>query len=234
MSGGTLKLFFSYAHKDEDILRDLQKHLTPLRHERIVDFWYDRDLIAGDNWDEEISSQLEHADMVPVLISSDFVSSTYAYGKELRRALDLHERKQLRVVPVIARNCRWQNLPIGRLQALPESGRPITSWSDRDDAYVSVTLGVEEVARQLLSAGTSLVDDWLTSRLIRRRVIRAVQRYLASLGFHAGSIDGIPGPETERAVVRFQRAQGLKVDAMIGPEVIRRLEALAADSDSKR
>ena len=168
VGSGTLKLFFSYAHEDLDIVANLRKHLTPLCHEQIVEFWYDRDLVAGENWDDEIASRLEHADIAVVLVSSDFVASEYAYGKELRRALELHDRGRLRLVPVIARNCRWQNLPIGRLQALPESGRPITTWTDRDDAYVSVALGIEEVARQLLSAGSSLVDDWLTSPGSRR------------------------------------------------------------------
>lgn len=228
MGSGTLQMFFSYAHEDVDIVVNLQKHLTPLRHERIVEFWYDRDLLAGQSWDLEISSRLEHADIVVVLVSSDFVASEYAYGKELRRALELHDRGQLRVIPVIARNCRWQNLPIGHLQALPESGRPITSWTDRDDAYVSVALGIEDVARQLVSAGTGLVDDWLTSRLIRRSVIRVVQQHLASLGHYAGPIDGIPGRKTEEAVVRFQRTELLTVDAMIGPEVIQRLEESVA------
>lgn len=226
MASGTLKAFFSYAHEDVDVVVNLHKHLAPLRHEEIVEFWYDRDLLPGENWDDAIASRLEDADIVVVVISSDFVSSEYAYGKELGRALELHDRGQLRVVPVIARNCRWQNLPIGSLQALPESGRPIVSWTNRDDAYVSVALGIEEVARQLLSAGTSLVDDWLTSRLIRRRVIRAVQEYLTSLGFDAGPLDGIPGRKTEEAVAAFQRAERLTIDRRIGPEVIRRLEEL--------
>jgi hypothetical protein len=47
----------------------------------------------------------------------------------------------------------------------------INSWQSRDDAFVSVVLGVERVAREILSSGDSLVDDWLTSRLLRRRCV---------------------------------------------------------------
>ena len=234
MGSGTLKLFFSYAHEDVDIVDNLRKHLTPLAHERIVEFWYDRDLVAGERWDDEIASRLEHADIVVVLVSADFVASEYAYGKELRRALELHDRGDLRLVPVIARNCRWQKLPIGRLQVLPEGGTPIAAWVNLDDAYVSAALGIEEVARQLLAAGSTLIDDWLTSRLIRRRVIRVVQQQLADLGYYRGPVDGIPGPLTEDAVVRFQRAERLTVDAMIGPQVIQRLETAGAAGGARR
>jgi peptidoglycan hydrolase-like protein with peptidoglycan-binding domain len=100
----------------------------------------------------------------------------------------------------------------------------INSWQSRDDAFVSVVLGVERVAREILSSGDSLVDDWLTSRLLRRRVLMAVQQHLRRIGLYAGPIDGIPGPDTEAAVISFQRRVGIKVDAMIGPDVIRRLE----------
>jgi peptidoglycan hydrolase-like protein with peptidoglycan-binding domain len=100
----------------------------------------------------------------------------------------------------------------------------INSWQSRDDAFVSVVLGVERVAREILSSGDSLVDDWLTSRLLRRRVLMVVQQHLRRIGLYAGPIDGIPGPDTEAAVISFQRRVGIKVDAMIGPDVIRRLE----------
>lgn len=186
--------------------------------------WHDRDLRAGDSWDDEISLRLETADLVLALVSADFVASSYAYGRELDRALQLHRVGQLTLIPVIARACHWQGLPIGKLQALPDGARAITSWDDPDAAYVSVVRGVESAARARLAPSTSLVDDWLTSRLIRRRVISAVQEHLRAVGLYSGPIDGIPGDMTERAVRAFQRDQGLTVDGMIGPQVIGRLE----------
>jgi hypothetical protein len=225
---GSLKLFYSYAHEDESVLAELRKHLAPLRHEQILVDWHDRELLPGADWDPEISDRLESADIVVALISSDFVSSAYAYGRELHRALDLHDQGRLALVPVIARPCYWQPLPISRLQMLPDDAKPIMSWthpSERDESFVSVVRGVERVARGLLSRSGSLADDWLESRLIRRRVIREVQAHLRDLGHYAGPLDGIPGSKTEDALVAFQRHADIRVDAMIGPEVIRHLEA---------
>jgi hypothetical protein len=224
---GPLSLFLSYAHVDAEIARTLRKHLAPLRHEGIVNDWQDRDLRPGEHWDDEISAQLESADIVVALISADFVASEYAYGREVRRALELHRSGELALLPVIARDYLWQNLPIAALQALPDGARPITSWSDPDAAYVSVVRGIESAARFRLEAGTSLVDDWLTSRLIRRRVIRSVQELLKASGYYSGPIDGVAGGMTERAVVAFQRKERITVDGMIGPEVIRHLEDAA-------
>ena len=54
-------------------------------------------------------------------------------------------------------------------------------------------------------------------------VVRSLQRRLAAAGFAPGPIDGRYGPVTERAVVRFQAANGLNVDGIAGPRTLARL-----------
>jgi hypothetical protein len=53
MTRGPLRLCLSYAREDQDMAADLRAHLAPLRYE-IVSDWYDRDLVAGADWDSEI------------------------------------------------------------------------------------------------------------------------------------------------------------------------------------
>ncbi|MFC0470595.1 N-acetylmuramoyl-L-alanine amidase [Halalkalibacter kiskunsagensis] len=48
--------------------------------------------------------------------------------------------------------------------------------------------------------------------------IRALQERLDELGFHPGRIDGIFGPQTADAVMRFQRTASISVDGIVGPE----------------
>jgi DNA invertase Pin-like site-specific DNA recombinase len=55
--------------------------------------------------------------------------------------------------------------------------------------------------------------------------VRVMQRLLYRDGYTPGPIDGQYGPLTQRAVQRFQRAQGLVVDGVIGPQTSRRLTA---------
>jgi hypothetical protein len=223
MTRGPLQLFLSYARQDHDMAADLRAHLAPLRHEGIVSDWYDRDLVAGADWDSEIRNRLDTADLVIALVSAEFLSSPYAYDVELAHALDLHHRDRLRLIPVIVRNCRWQDLPVARLNVLPAAGRPVTSWDNRDDAWVSVVTGIEAAAREVVKSRGDVVADWLASRLLRRRVIRYVQQRLLGEGLYPGPVDGEPGRDTERGLVAYQRREGLVVDARIGPEVLQRL-----------
>lgn len=45
----------------------------------------------------------------------------------------------------------------------------------------------------------------------------AIQRKLAAAGFDPGPIDGEWGPKTQKALVDFQRANGLTADGIVGP-----------------
>jgi DNA invertase Pin-like site-specific DNA recombinase/peptidoglycan hydrolase-like protein with peptidoglycan-binding domain len=49
--------------------------------------------------------------------------------------------------------------------------------------------------------------------------VRVLQRALGELGWAPGRVDGMFGPRTEAAVLRFQAATGLAVDGAAGPQV---------------
>jgi N-acetylmuramoyl-L-alanine amidase len=57
--------------------------------------------------------------------------------------------------------------------------------------------------------------------------VEALQRRLHELGFDPGRIDGIFGPETERALQEFQRNVGSPADGLCGPVTFKSLDRLA-------
>jgi hypothetical protein len=69
---------------------------------------------------------------------------------------------------------------------------------------------------------------------IANRHVRSAQLALQDAGFNPRQIDGIYGPNTERAVLAFQRARGLPTDGVIGPDTWNALigvEDPASDAD---
>jgi N-acetylmuramoyl-L-alanine amidase len=51
--------------------------------------------------------------------------------------------------------------------------------------------------------------------------VREVQKRLKDWGYYTGSMDGIFGSATEKAVVYFQKKNGLTADGVIGPATLR-------------
>jgi hypothetical protein len=43
----------------------------------------------------------------------------------------------------------WHSAPFGKLQALPKDGRPVTSWSNQDEAFLDISRGIRSVAEEL-------------------------------------------------------------------------------------
>lgn len=141
------RIFISYAHADEGLRQELDKHLASLKHQGIVEVWHDRRISAGQNWKDEIDRNLESADIVLLLISSDFIASDYCYKKEMHEALRRHEAGEAVVIPVILRPCDWHDLPFGKLQAATRDGRAITKFVSFDEGFLEVVQSIKAVAK---------------------------------------------------------------------------------------
>jgi Putative peptidoglycan binding domain len=66
------------------------------------------------------------------------------------------------------------------------------------------------------------------------KAVRQLQLRLRRLGDQPGPIDGLYGPLTEAAVERFQKAHGLAIDGVVGPQTRGRLLAQRAQQPSQR
>lgn len=83
--------------------------------------------------------------------------------------------------------------------------------------------------RVLYEAGYRLGDRLLFMRrpMIRGEDVAELQSRLNSLGFDSGKVDGIFGPDTERAVIDFQHNRFLAEDGKVGPEVVTELHLVS-------
>jgi N-acetylmuramoyl-L-alanine amidase len=82
----------------------------------------------------------------------------------------------------------------------------------------------------LVEAGYELGDRflYLRSPMQRGEDVADLQERLGSLGFDAGRVDGIFGPDTGSALEEFQRNCGLTADGICGPDTIASLARLAS------
>lgn len=145
-------VFFSYSHRDEDLRDKLEAHLAILKRDGTIDTWHDRRIGAGDDLAGSIDAAIRSADVILILVSSDFLNSDYCYDTELGIALDRHAAGEAKVIPVILRNCDWHNSRFGHLLAAPKDGLPVVKWPDLDDAFVDVVSQIRAALPKKTSA----------------------------------------------------------------------------------
>jgi N-acetylmuramoyl-L-alanine amidase len=90
-----------------------------------------------------------------------------------------------------------------------------------------------ETWRALVEAGFRLGDRMLYRRspMMRGDDVSRLQRSLGSLGFDAGKVDGLFGPDTLRALLDFQRNRGMAEDGIAGRDVVDELLLMARATD---
>ena len=137
--------FVSYSHNDERYRHRLDISLVQLRRNNLISIWHDKKILPGQEWGQEIDTNLESADIILLLVSPDFLASEYAYSREMLRAVERHQAGSATVVPIILRPSDWQDSPLGVLQALPSAGRPVTSWPNRDRAWLDIAQGLRRL-----------------------------------------------------------------------------------------
>lgn len=151
------RIFLSYAHADEDLKKELDKHLMPLKRSGKIETWNDRELLAGQEWNEEILSELNKAEIILLLISGDFIASQYIWEKELATAMKRHNEGTAKVVPVIIKNCLWQDMPFAKLQALPRNTKPVATYENHDDAFTEIAIAINKLVENMISKSQNAV-----------------------------------------------------------------------------
>ena len=148
-----LQVFCCYAREDQPFLLTLEKHLRPLQRAGLIIVQADIDVSPGEEWEQKISHYLNTAQIILLLISSDFMDSDYCYSKEMTRAMQRHERGEARVIPILLRPTHWHLAPFRKLQVLPANAKSVTSkhWHTPDDAFFDVTKGIEKAVEELIA-----------------------------------------------------------------------------------
>ncbi len=164
MASEAIDLFYSYAHEDEALRDRLNTHLSLLRQQGFIYAWYDRDISAGSLWAQEIDTHLQTARIILLLVSPDFMTSSYCYGIEMKEALRRHEAGEATVIPIILRPCDWEAAPFGKLQALPKDAKAVTMWANRDAAFTNIAKGIRKVVDEINESSPTPSPQGTTTR----------------------------------------------------------------------
>lgn len=162
------EVFISYSKFDLPMLEQLVSHLSNLVREQQISIWYDRKMLAGEEWGDEINERLNSAGMVFLLVSRDFLASDYCFNIELPRIIERQDRGETVVVPILISACEWEKAAFSQYQLLPATRVPITSWPNVDEAFRDVVIGVRKAVEKLRSESEERARSILSKPSISR------------------------------------------------------------------
>jgi tetratricopeptide (TPR) repeat protein len=103
-------VFVSYAHEDRRFLDD---ELLPfLRHLELgeqIELWNDRLIGVGEDWYGEISNKLDQANLAILLVTQNFLASSFCLHEEIPVLLQRARRRELHILPLLVKPCNWMN-----------------------------------------------------------------------------------------------------------------------------
>src|SRR5438105_15028474 len=76
-------VFISYSHDDIALRKELDKHLRTLKDAKIINIWTDSDIMPGTEWETQILDNLKNAQIILLLVSSDFLASEFCQSVEM-------------------------------------------------------------------------------------------------------------------------------------------------------
>src|SRR5208337_911135 len=96
----TVSVFFSYSHKDGRYRQKIDDLLALLKRQGLISNWYDHKITAGKDLDQEIARHLDRAQIILLLVSSNFIASDYCFCTELEREFRGHHTQFPASVPM--------------------------------------------------------------------------------------------------------------------------------------
>lgn len=123
-------IYISYSHKDADwknrIREDISLYLTLNFHD-VFDIWDDSRIMLGDDWEEAISKAWDSATIALILVSENYLTSSFAFNVEAQNLLKRRESQGLRLIPIIISPCDWQSVSwLLRIFVAPKGGRALS------------------------------------------------------------------------------------------------------------
>lgn len=147
------RVFISYSSANIRAFNHLKRLLKPMCNAHgLLDTWNDRCIAPGQEWDRQIHEQLECADVILMLVSTDFLATDYITDIEVKCALARADAGECKLVSVILEDCGFEKFALAKYQALPDKAKPIFDFKPQRDGWAVVRKRLHAMLEELCAA----------------------------------------------------------------------------------
>ena len=165
----------SYCHKDEIHRKNMEDALSPLRSKHLLISWSDHNILPGEDIPDKVRHAMNDADIIAFLFSQRYIASSECM-KEWNYAKSLSKNGMLSYrIPIVLSNCAWLDvLDDDAIKALPNDGKPVSTFPAPDEAWQQVYEGIKKVVETHLSTSeprAEFINEISTTEFISNQTV---------------------------------------------------------------
>lgn len=123
------RIFVSYSSKDREFVNEVKLHLDLYKNTGSFNYWIDLNLTDESEWNTQIMAEMEKANLLIMLLSPGYLSTSYIIDKEIPVAL------QYQSAPVKEKQVFWLLLKPCNYEAFPEISKyPVYPVKEHDSS----------------------------------------------------------------------------------------------------
>lgn len=160
--GKQITVLSLYDPKDKGLYDQLQKFLFHLFLQEGVIQLREEDILPGSDRSLELYQYVQRASLILFLVSSDFMATHFHKSTSVQQALARHEAGQVTLIPILLRPVNLEGTLLASLQCLPLNDKPVTKWENRDEAFLAITKGLQQLLSEMKSNTQEEPDEGKT------------------------------------------------------------------------
>lgn len=122
-------IFISYSHTDEAPCMEFLKMVRPTAEKYGMKLWTDHEIPVGSIWREEIEKALKQTKIGVLLVSPDFLDSSFIQKNELPPLLEVARTQGARIFWIACRPCNVEDTETGKFQGVNRPSKPLSGLS---------------------------------------------------------------------------------------------------------
>lgn len=145
------RAFISYSHKDLAMLEEFRAQLRTVP-DTDLHVWDDRRIKPGTRWRNSILREIGTAKVALLLVSQDFLDSSFIQEAELPKLLEDEEREGIKVLTLFLEECNVASVPhLEKVQGINSPGMPLSKLgiTERSEVLKSAAKEVHSVLHGL-------------------------------------------------------------------------------------
>jgi len=123
-------VFISYSQKDKKWRERLEKQLSVVVRQELIDVWHDGRIRVKEDWFPQVQQALNAARVAILLVSPDFLNSDFILQREVPILLERRQNEGMIIIPLLLIPCVWTKVPwLSRMTFRPDPNQPLSGFT---------------------------------------------------------------------------------------------------------